>query len=147
MLDSCNDDISEYLLPWICQLQSWSKWHGKTEPVKIMTLCHHQIIKITSRAAENAAHWYRFGGWGSLQHVSPDFIAVFLSLPERNTLHRAAVAYLIINAHVYSMLPAALHLHISSFCVSGLNALSVCSLCLHSGANLLQCTWKLPIVI
>lgn len=53
---------------------------------------------------------------------------MFASFPERNTLHRPAVAYLIINAHVYSMLPEAMHLHISSFSSSPLNALSLCAL-------------------
>lgn len=56
-------------------------------------------------------------------NVSPDSIAMFPSFPERNTSHRPAVAYLIINAHVYSVLPEAMHLHISSFCAAPLNAL------------------------
>lgn len=50
--------------------------------------------------------------------VSPDHIAMFPSYPVRNTSHRPPVAYLIINAHVYSVLPGAMHLHISSLCAS-----------------------------
>lgn len=51
-------------------------------------------------------------------NVSLHPITMLPSFPKRDTLHRLAVAYLIINAHVYSVLPEAMYLHISSFCVS-----------------------------
>lgn len=75
-------------------------------------------------------------------NVNPDSIAMFPSFPERNTRHRPAVAYLIINAHVYSVLPEAMHLHISSFCASPLNALSLCSLLLLSWNRVVLTTIK-----
>lgn len=101
--------------------------------------CIFQIIKITSRALGDAQLWLRLENTAHFQmrltlaprtiykssNVSPDSIAMFPSFPERNTTHKPAVAYLIINAHVYSVLPEAMHLHISSFCASPLNALSL----------------------
>lgn len=63
----------------------------------------------------------------SCSDVSTDSIAMFPSFPERNTSHRPAAAYLIINAHVYSTLPDAAHLHISSFCVACFKS----SICLY----------------
>lgn len=119
----CDDANSEYMLPWICQPQSWSKWRGTTKPAKRwhsvtqcvlpVRLCKRQVQLLLQLKMLHifSFQWIiqitRFtltsGTVYKSCNVSADSIAMFRSFPERNTLHRPAVAYLIMFIQCYQM--------------------------------------------
>lgn len=79
-------------------------------------------------------------------NISTDWVAMFLSFPGRNTLHTLAVAYLIINTHVYSGMPGTKDTH-SHYFIQHLSP-AICSLLLVLETLVLtNVPHQLPVVI